>query len=413
MNSNIKRMVYVLLWSVIFVSCSRENCFETPSIGKPYIECGDKLYFTTEQDDVAHVLCLSKETMSITNLCDKSMCTHSDKSCPLYIPGLQMYGQMAVDRDEYGNTILYIIARTNDDDKVVMKDSLFKYNTTNGKREILVSEWDKGSINTPTLWKNYIFFESLSIEPGNSDIYRMNVDGSGLKNMTQNTDNSMYILAIDDEKMILFDDYGYAYVADDNFKCIEKLIFKNIDKDEFCGFGYYKDKYLYYFVRGEESCHKEEFQRFNWNTMNYEDEFTYKTYDMYRIRESDYNAIPELICRGTVYSRMMLLKENTYYTVDIGHRYIGTHMVDIDGQEFPAQYIAYNNGIKTVDLSTKQETILFQNSDYNIAFLCAETSEFIVFRGVCVSEEYIENQGKEFEYFIYNRKEGKIKRLSD
>ena len=399
-------LTMTLAMILLLSSCSETVQFETPSIGKSYIRHDDRFYFIGENESwEQQIMFVANDSDKVQYVCYDPLCLHGDDSCPLYIPGLGSYRHIVVDPNSK-HTVVYVSASAMDEEKDRgVTDWLFKYDMATGKKTILIEEWDLGSINTPTLWNEHIYFESLNMYTGETAIYRMNSDASELTLMAEREKNGLYILAIENDTMYLYDDFYNVYQTDADFTDIVQLEFPGIESKKSAGCIAVKNGWLYFGIAGEPYSRTEEVPKFNWNTMKYEGDFVYQTYEIWRVRADDPSMEPEYVCDNTMFSLMMLIQDNVLFTVDKGYNHIGLQYFTVEDEEYPAHYIAYDNGIKAIDLETLEEVEIFDNSVYNIGSVCAVTDKYVIFRGQDVRDEYTMGAA-EYLYVRYDRQNG-------
>ena len=398
-------LIIVFAVSLSCTSCGKTEKFEVPAIGKLFVRHGNEFYFINKMDWEEKIVFVSNDNSEIRNICYDPLCLHQDDNCPLYIPGLGGYHHIVVDPNRT-NTVVYVSASATDEEKDRgVTDWLFKYDMATGKKTILIEEWDNGTINTPTLWNEHIYFESLSMHTGKTEIYRMNSDASELTLMAEREKNGLYILAIENDKMYLYDDFYNVYQTDADFTDIVQLEFAGIESKKSAGCIAINNGWLYFCVVGEPYSKTEEVPKFNWNTMKYEGEFVFQTYEIWRVRVDDPSMEPEYVCDNTMFSLMMLIQDNVFYTVEKGYNHVGLQYFTVEDEKYPAHYIAYDNGIKAIDLDTLEEVVIFDNSTYNIADICTVTDDHVIFRGRDIRDEYATGSA-EYKFVRYDRQNG-------
>ena len=403
-------LIFVMI--ILFSSCNENETFEISAIGKPYIRHDGKFYFIGENENwEQQIMFVSNDNDQVQYVCYDPLCLHRDDSCPLYIPGLGGYQHIVVDPNSK-HTVLYVSASAVDAEKDRgVTDWLFKYDMSTGKKTVLIEEWDLGSINAPTLWNEHIYFESISMLTGKTEIYRMNSDGSELTQMAEREQYGLYILAIENDTMYLYDDFYNVYRTDADFTEIVQLEFPGIESKKSAGCIALNHGWMYFGIVGETYTQTEEIPIFNWNTMQYTGDFVSSTYEIWRVRLDEPNMEPEYVCDNTMFSLMILIQDNVLYTVEKGYNRVGLQYFTVEDETYPAHYIAYDNGIKAIDLDTLEEVVIIDNSVYNIGQICAVTENHVIFRGRDIRDEYATGSS-EYEYVRYDRQNGTFSPLN-
>ena len=174
------------------------------------------------------------------------------------------------------------------------------------------------------------------------------MDGKNLTQLTPTAECNYYIHSISDDIFYYFDDLGNFYGTYDfvNSELIHtsKYPYGIYIKG---GYLYYCDDEVYNDNANPEleafDFSSGEFSTYVWPTYSY---------SYYRIPISDPSQSPEKVTSGVLRSQKMLITDDYFYLVSVGHKYLGSYLVyDPEYKlEVPIHVAVTTDGIQKIDL---------------------------------------------------------------
>lgn len=388
----------VLVITLIFnvVGCTRSNSNTAAYVGSSTYFYDNKLFYI----DKNNIKFISYDTYESYYFCFEPSCKHNTNDCISCIED-GIFVHLVVDEDSSTDGVVLYASYSYLEDTTSFNNinGIMKIDSSINKKVPIIHNTECESINQVTLWNNKIFFSATK----NDYIYKIfsvDMDGKNLTQLTPTAECNYYIHSISDDIFYYFDDLGNFYGTYDfvNSELIHtsKYPYGIYIKG---GYLYYCDDEVYNDNANPEleafDFSSGEFSTYVWPTYSY---------SYYRIPISDPSQSPEKVTSGVLRSQKMLITDDYFYLVSVGHKYLGSYLV-YDSEyklEVPIHVAVTTDGIQKIDLKTLEIERIDFDDNWRIAYIIAADDEKIIFYGENM-QAILENQEQQgARYVVYD-----------